>query len=323
MTEDLLDVSAVERLLSLSAHRATATMSSVTASDVVPKGESNRTVEHKDVIEPSSTLISSSISSSKLSQEEQAILSQPQTTPNTPIEENKPIATRSHSASPSRSPSLSRRKQPPPMPGIATLTDLTMQSTNPRIVGTPFAAAANVARYEYPFPETPATTTSSATPSPQSSTVLPHPAISCSISPPFSQPQTTFRPSSPPPGVVPPAATVPPPPTVPAMVANLPVLPGLNLPPAVQTAHYNSMHPKLKAQNINPPIPPGLAKKKRGWSLNGLNLLGRRKTNMQGGFVQHGLASPSSMSDTGSEGFLSPPASPGEFMDTPKGRKLT
>ncbi|KAF9048797.1 hypothetical protein BJ165DRAFT_1058259 [Panaeolus papilionaceus] len=202
------------------------------------------------------------------------------------------------------------------MPGIATLTDLTMHSPNPRIVGTPFAAATNAARYEYPFPETPATSSSSLASSPQPAPVLPHPAISCSISPPFSQPQgPTLRSSSPP---LPPVA-VPPPPTVPAMAANVPVLPGLSLPPAAQTAHYNSMHPKLRAQN--PPIPPGLAKKKRGWSLNGLNLLGRRKINIQGGFIQHGLASPSSMSDTGSEGFVSPPASPGEFMDAHKGRK--
>lgn len=69
MTEDLLvDVSTVERLLSLSSdRRTTALMHSVTASDVVPKGESNRTVEHKDVIDPSSLVISASINLSKVS----------------------------------------------------------------------------------------------------------------------------------------------------------------------------------------------------------------------------------------------------------------
>lgn len=139
------------------------------------------------------------------------------------------------------------------MPGPLNLSDLTLHSPSSRIVGTPFATSS--ARFEYPFPEGPTTTephqATSSTPSPSfpslaSGSTFPGPSSSSS------QPQSL--------------ATTP------------PSISHFSPPFPLELPNYSPTHPKMRTGN--PPVPPGLVKKRGRWSLG---LLRRRSTNGSSG----------------------------------------
>ncbi|KAF5326745.1 hypothetical protein D9619_004683 [Psilocybe cf. subviscida] len=145
------------------------------------------------------------------------------------------------------------------MPGLADLTDLTLHSPSSQIVGTPFATDST--RFEYPFPET-AARDPSASPSPMlNSAFMAAIAQNDSQSPKIGIAFHSHAAPSP----VPSATTA-----NPSGIS----LASYGFPHSEINVSYNPAHPKLK-QNINPPVPPSLAKKSKKWSLN---LLGRRKS---------------------------------------------
>ncbi|KIM39369.1 hypothetical protein M413DRAFT_198074 [Hebeloma cylindrosporum] len=143
-----------------------------------------------------------------------------------------------------------------PMPELADLSDLSLHSPSSQIVGTPFATDSTT-KFEYPFPDAPASSSGSLPPQQFSGVVSPSantlsmsiiagnpdspPLESCSSFPMLSTARSPSNPSSP------------------VVSSEMP--------------SYNPAHPKLKA--IDPPIPPSLAKKRGRWSL-ALGSLGRR-----------------------------------------------
>ncbi|KAF8150918.1 hypothetical protein B0H34DRAFT_801826 [Crassisporium funariophilum] len=151
-------------------------------------------------------------------------------------------------ASPSGSP-----RQTLTMSGLANLADLSLHSPSSAIIGTPFAT--NMTRFEYPFPDT--------TSSPSSSSGSPPSGqgITASLTSP-SFPSLIAGNSFPSTSTSPNASQI--------STPNL----TLQFPPSSELPSYNTTHPKLKAP-LNPPMPPGLAKKRPRWSLN---ILGRRKS---------------------------------------------
>jgi hypothetical protein len=135
------------------------------------------------------------------------------------------------------------------MPFISSLTDLALHSPS-QIVGTPFAV--NSTPFEYPFPETNSTSTPHALP-----VACSLPTLSYNLS------QAPFSPS---------AAS-----SVPLLSSSSPVHLSSPSPPSMQhyptsfpppqdMPAYSPTHPKMRTGN--PPVPPGLVKKRQRWSLS-------------------------------------------------------
>ncbi|KAF8079305.1 hypothetical protein FPV67DRAFT_1444457 [Lyophyllum atratum] len=171
---------------------------------------------------------------------------------------------------------------------VLPLSDLALHSPSSQIVGTPFTTES---RFEYPFPDS--SSSPSDAPSPSSSVILTpgFPSVCTSASFPSSSSQSLTLSSSPP------SMTSPFPPTFP-LPANLPT--------------YSSTHPKMRAGD--PPVPPGLVKKRQRWSLG---LLRRRSSN-------------SSQTSEGSPRSAPPPLSPssngareGRVSSDPRSRQAT
>lgn len=135
------------------------------------------------------------------------------------------------------------------IPGPLDLSDLTLHSPSSHIVGTPFATSS--ARFEYPFPEGPTTTE-------------PHQATS--LTPPLSFPSLAS------------GSTFPGPTSSSSQPQSLattpPSISRFSPPFSLELPNYSPTHPKMRTGN--PPVPPGLVKKRGRWSLG---LLRRRSTN--------------------------------------------
>ncbi|KAF8173068.1 hypothetical protein BJ912DRAFT_89215 [Pholiota molesta] len=190
-----------------------------------------------------------------------------------------------------------------------SLSDLSLHSPSSQIIGTPFASSSMPERFEYPFPDTP-----SSSPPPGASTTSPHAtpphSAIASISPMMvltTGPNHALANAS----IVPPPNMAPPPASsssafqyassphyasastahVPSRAATLPYSVASGSPSHVHAqaeapaagpvyptySTYAPAHPMLRAQAsaADPPVPPSLAKKRRGWNLG---LLGRRRS---------------------------------------------
>ncbi|KAF9457855.1 hypothetical protein BDZ94DRAFT_1272109 [Collybia nuda] len=157
------------------------------------------------------------------------------------------------------------------MPGPMNLTDLTLHSPSSQIVGTPFAT--NSTRFEYPFP-----VGSSATETHQANSLTSSPSFPSLVSG-STFPGTSSSSSSPQS-----LATTPP------SLSQFSTVFPLELP------NYSPTHPKMRTGN--PPVPPGLVKKRGRWSFG---LLRRRSSNSSNG----------SQSSPGGSRSPGPPLSPG------------
>lgn len=123
---------------------------------------------------------------------------------------------------------LARTKPPPAvMPQINLLSNVSLHSPSP-IVGTPFDVKAN--KFEYPFPDL----------DEQTSPSVPTNSSPQSISRPPSSGSQHLLSSSPPPHVA----------------RNI-------SPPPINFLNYTPAHPKMRAKNREPPVPPGLITKRR------------------------------------------------------------
>ncbi|KAG5638916.1 hypothetical protein H0H81_008685 [Sphagnurus paluster] len=134
---------------------------------------------------------------------------------------------------------------PPPMALVSAPPDLALHSPSTEIMGTPFTTES---RFEYPFPDTASDPAEPVliTPSFPSFSLSASASLLSSSS---SQPLTHS--SSPP-----------------SITTHFPIT--LTLPA------YSSTHPKMRA--TNPPVPPGLVKRRQRWTLG---LLRRRSSSSQ------------------------------------------
>lgn len=138
---------------------------------------------------------------------------------------------------------------PSTLPHLGDLGDLSFHSPS-QIVGTPFAVSSPP--FEYPFPDTSLSSDAAS-------------ISSTSNSPPFS-----FASMSTPPQAALVSASQPHLPAPPA--PSLQHFPA-SFPPPAEWQHYSPTHPRMRM--ADPPIPPGLAKKAKRWSLG---LWGRKRS---------------------------------------------
>lgn len=136
------------------------------------------------------------------------------------------------------------------MPRMSSLSDLTFHTPS-QIVGTPFSI--NAPKFEYPFPET---TSSTPEPSPLSSSLPTLPSIATA--------SFSFSAASQP-------LLATPPPVLHHFPNSFPLPPDM--------PNYSATHPMMRNVAVrDPPVPPGLAKKRHRWSL-GLGLQKRSASN--------------------------------------------
>ncbi|KAJ6591662.1 hypothetical protein DFH09DRAFT_1137622 [Mycena vulgaris] len=162
------------------------------------------------------------------------------------------------------------------MPPLTNLADLTLHSPSSMIVGTPFSDA-NSTRFEYPFPDKSATSSSPELPSgnspphhsPTFSSISPSPSSSALAS--ASQPQLALN--------------------APPTLQHFPA----SFPPPPELSNYSPTHPKMRA--VDPPVPPALVKRRQRWTL-GLGSLSR-KISLRTGSAPAAPVSPSPDSDAG------------------------